>query len=62
MPLDVVCDHLKHTKKCNKPRTLLSFLYVYSIHCVKLLSKYLDANVKQVLGMEFATDEIALVL
>ena len=47
---------------CNKLRTLLSFLYVYSIHCVKLLSKHLEANFKHLLGMEFANDVIFLVL
>ena len=47
---------------CNKPRTLLSYLYVYSIHCVKLLSKHLEANFEHLLGMEFAADVIFLVL
>ena len=47
---------------CNKPRTVLSFLYVYSIHCVKLLSKYLEANFKHLLGMGFASDVIFVVL
>ena len=47
---------------CNKPRTLLRFLYVFSIYCVKLLSKHLEANLKHLLGMEFANDVIFLVL
>ena len=47
---------------CNKPRTLSSFLYVYSIHCVKLPSKHLEANFKHYLGMEFAADVRFLVL
>ena len=47
---------------CNKPRTLQSFLYVYSIHCVKLLSKHPEANFKYILGMQFAVDVIFLVL
>ena len=47
---------------CNKPGTLLSFLYVYSIHCVKLLSKHLEPSFKHLFGMEFATDMIFVVL
>ena len=47
---------------CNKPRTFLSFLYVYLIHCVKLLSKHREANFKHLLGTEFAADVIFLVL
>ena len=47
---------------CNKPRTLLRFLYVFSIYCVKLLSKHVEANLKHLLGMEFANDVIFLVL
>ena len=46
----------------NKPRTLLSSLYVHLIHCVKPLSKHLKANFKHLLGMELATDAIFLVL
>ena len=46
----------------NKPRTLLSFLYVYSIHCIKVLSKHLEANFKHLFGIQFATDVIFLVL
>ena len=46
----------------NKLRTLLSFLHVYSIHYVKLLSKHLETNLKNSFGMEFATDVIFLLL
>ena len=46
----------------SKLRTLLSFLYVYLIYCVKLLSKHLEANLKHLLGIEFAIDVIFLVL
>ena len=47
---------------CNKPRTVLSSLYFHLIRCVKLLSKYLEANLKHLLGMEFVTDVVFLVL
>ena len=57
MPIDVVCGHLKHTKKC-----FVTKLYVYSIHCVKLLSKHPEANFKHILGMQFAVDVIFVVL
>ena len=46
----------------SKLRTLLSFLYVYLIYCVKLLSKHLEANLKHLLEIEFAIDVIFLVL
>ena len=46
----------------NKPRTLLSPLYVRLIHCVKPPSKHLKANFEHLLGMESATDVIFLVL
>ena len=46
----------------NKPRTLLSSLYVHLIHCVKALSKHLKPNFKHLLEMELATDAIFLVL
>ena len=53
---------LAHQKKFyNKLRTLLSSLYVNLIQCPKLLSKYLEANFKHLLGMELATDVIFLV-
>ena len=57
MPIDVVRGHLKHTKKC-----FVTKLYVYSIHCVKLLSKHPEANFKHILGMQFAVDVIFVVL
>ena len=47
---------------CNKPRTLLSSLYVHSTQCVKLLSKHLETNFKHLLGMELVTDVVFLVL
>ena len=47
---------------CKKPRPLLSFLYVYSIHCEELLSKHHGANFKHLRRMEVATDVIFLVL
>ena len=47
---------------CNKPRTLLSSLYVHLTQCAKLLCKHLEANLKHLLGMELATDVIFLVL
>ena len=47
---------------CNKLRTLLSFLHVHLIHCVKLLSKHLETNFENLFGMEFKTDVIFLVL
>ena len=45
-----------------KPRTLLSFLYLYSIHIAKLLSKHHEVNFKHLRQMEVATDVIFLVL
>ena len=47
---------------CNKPRTLLSSLYVHFTKCTKLLSKHLGANCKHLLGMELVTDIIFLVV
>ena len=47
---------------CNKPRTLLSFPHVHSIHCVKLLFKHLETNFKNLFGIAFAIDVIFLVL
>ena len=47
---------------CNKPRTLLSSLYVHSTQCVKLLSKHLETNFKHLLGMELVTDVVFLAL
>ena len=47
---------------CNKPRTLLSSLYVHSTQCVEVLSKYLEANFKHLLEIELAIDAIFLVL
>ena len=47
---------------CNKPRTLLSSLYVHLTKCAKLHSKHLKANFKHLLVMELATDIIFLVL
>ena len=44
-----------------KLRTLLSSLYVHLIQCPKLLSKYLEANFKHLLGMELTADVIFLV-
>ena len=41
---------------CNKPRTLLSSLYVHLTQCVELLSKQLEENFKHLLGMELITD------
>ena len=40
----------------------MSFLYVYSIHYVKILCKHLEANFRRLLGMEIATDVTFLVL
>ena len=68
MPLDVICDHLKLTKKSfvtnrNTPELYIYiYIYIYSIHCVKLLFKHLEAIFKHLLGIEFATDVIFLVL
>ena len=45
---------------CNKPRRLLSSLYVHLIQCAKLLSKHLQTNFKHLLGMELETDVIFL--
>ena len=45
----------------NKLRTLLSSLYVHLTQCPKLLSKFLEANFKDLLGMELATDVTFLV-
>ena len=56
--IDVVCDHLF----CNKPKTLLSSLYVHLTQCVKLLSKNLEGDFKYLSGMELAIDIIFLVL
>ena len=47
---------------CNKPRMLLSSLYVYFTQFVKLLPKHIEANFKHLLGMELVTDVIFLVL
>ena len=47
---------------CNKPRLLLKFSCVHLIHCVKLLSKRLEANFKHLRRMGLATDVIFLVL
>ena len=47
---------------CNKPRMLLSSLYVYFTQFVKLLSKYIEANFKDLLELELVTDVIFLVL
>ena len=47
---------------CSKPRTLLSFIYVYLIPCVKLFSKHLEENFKSLLGMELTIDVIFLLL
>ena len=47
---------------CNKPRTLLSSLYVHLTQCVELLSKYLEANFKHLPWKELATDASFLVL
>ena len=46
---------------CNKPRTLLSSLYVHLTQCVELLSKQLEENFKHLLGMELITDVVFLV-
>ena len=46
---------------CNKPRTLLSSLYVHLNQCAKLLSKQLEENFKNLLGMELVTDVTFLV-
>ena len=46
---------------CNKPRTLLSSLYVHLTQCVELLSKQLEQNFKHLLGMELITDVVFLV-
>ena len=41
---------------------LLSSLYVHFTQSAKLLSKYLEANFKHLLGMELVTDVIFFVL
>ena len=46
---------------CNKPRTLLSSLYVHLTQCVELLSKHLEENFKHLLGVELITDVVFLV-
>ena len=40
----------------------MRFLYVHLIHCVKLLSKHIDANFKHLRRMGLATDVIFLAL
>ena len=47
---------------CNKLRTLLSYIYIHSTQCAKLLSKHLEANFKHLFGMELATHVNFLVL
>ena len=65
MPIDVVCDHLKHTKKCfvtNGEHSWAFCMYIDATHCVKLLLKHLETNFKHLLGMEFEAAVIFLIL
>ena len=55
--------HLAHQEIfCNKPRTLLSFIYVHLTQWAKLLPKHLSANFKHLLWIELVTGVIFVVL